>query len=122
MSKIKVGVVGTGFIGPAHIEALRRLPNVEVTALCEATMELANSKAAQLGIDRACTFDELLAMKDIVSVHICTPNFLHYPQSKAALKAGKHVVCEKPLAKDLHEAEELGCIGQTNGACQRRSF
>jgi len=63
MSKIKVGVVGTGFIGPAHIEALRRLPNIEVVALCEANAELANSKAAQLGIDRACVFDELLAMK-----------------------------------------------------------
>ena len=115
MSKIKVGVVGTGFIGPAHIEALRRLPNIEVTALCEANIELANSKAAQLGIERACTFDQLLEMKDIVSVHICTPNFLHYPQSKAALQAGKHVICEKPLAKDLHEAEELVALAKQTG-------
>jgi predicted dehydrogenase len=115
MSKIKVGVVGTGFIGPAHIEALRRLPNIEVAALCEANAELANSKAAQLGIDRACEFNELLAMKEIVAVHICTPNFLHYPQSKAALQAGKHVVCEKPLAKDLHEAEELVALAKQTG-------
>ncbi len=115
MSKIKVGVVGTGFIGPAHIEALRRLPNIEVAALCEATAELAKTKAAQLGIERPCTFDELLAMKDITSVHICTPNFLHYPQSKAALLAGKHVVCEKPLAKDLHEAEELVSLARQSG-------
>ncbi len=115
MEKIKVGVVGTGFIGPAHIEALRRLPNIEVAALCEATAELAQTKAAQLGIERACTFDELLAMNDITSVHICTPNFLHYPQSKAALQAGKHVVCEKPLAKDLHEAEELVALAKKTG-------
>lgn len=115
MSKIKVGVVGTGFIGPAHIEALRRLPNIEVVALCEANIELATAKAAQLGIERACVFDELLAMEDIVSVHICTPNFLHYPQSKAALLAGKHVVCEKPLAKDLHEAEELVALAEKTG-------
>ena len=115
MSKIKVGVVGTGFIGPAHIEALRRLPNIEVTALCEATIELAKDKAAQLGIERACTFDQLLAMEDIVSVHICTPNFLHFPQSKAALLAGKHVICEKPLAKDLKEAEELVSIAKKSG-------
>lgn len=107
MTKIKVGVVGTGFIGPAHIEALRRLPNVEVAALCEVTPELAAAKAAQLGIARSYTFDELLKQEDIQVVHICTPNFLHYTQSKAALLAGKHVVCEKPLAKDLHEAEEL---------------
>ena len=93
--------MGPGFIGPAHIEALRRLPNIEVVALCEANIELANEKASQLGIERACTFDQLLGMSDISTVHICTPNFLHYPQSKAALLAGKHVVCEKPLAKDL---------------------
>ncbi|ADQ17157.1 oxidoreductase domain protein [Leadbetterella byssophila DSM 17132] len=107
MSKVKVGVVGTGFIGPAHIEALRRLPNVEVLALCEVTKELAEAKAQQLGIERACTFDELLAMKDIQSVHICTPNFLHFKQAKAVLEAGKHVICEKPLATDVNEAKEL---------------
>ncbi|MFC0183861.1 Predicted dehydrogenase [Pseudarcicella hirudinis] len=107
MKKIKVGIVGTGFIGPAHIEALRRLPNVEVAALCEVTVELAKQKAEALGIERYYTFEDLLKQEDIESVHICTPNFLHYSQSKAALLAGKHVVCEKPLAKDLHEAEEL---------------
>ena len=107
MTKIKVGIVGTGFIGPAHIEALRRLPNIDVAALCEVTIELAEAKAKQLGIGRWYTFEELLKQEDIQCVHICTPNFLHYSQSKAALLAGKHVVCEKPLAKDLHEAEEL---------------
>src|SRR5690606_31301245 len=53
--------------------------------------------------------------EEIQSVHICTPNFLHYAQSKAALEAGKHVVCEKPLAKDLHEAEELVKIAKETG-------
>ncbi|MEY4384420.1 MAG: hypothetical protein RI995_1962 [Bacteroidota bacterium] len=115
MSKIKVGIVGTGFIGPAHIEALRRLPNVEVAALCEVTIELAEAKAKQLGIPRWYTFDELLKQEDIQSVHICTPNFLHYSQSKAALLAGKHVICEKPLAKDLHEAEELVALAKQTG-------
>ncbi len=115
MSKIKVGVVGTGFIGPAHIEALRRLPNVEVVGLCEVSQELAESKAAQLGIPRAYTFDNLLKQDDIKVVHICTPNFLHYSQSKAALESGKHVVCEKPLAKDLHEAKELVEIAAKSG-------
>ena len=115
MEKIKVGVVGTGFIGPSHIEALRRLPNVEVAALCEATIELAEAKAKQLGISRWYTFEDLLKQDDIQSVHICTPNFLHYSQSKAALLAGKHVVCEKPLAKDLHEAEELVALAAQTG-------
>src|SRR5690606_36077484 len=107
MNKIKVGVVGTGFIGPAHIEALRRLPNVEVVALCEVTQELAQQKADALGIPRAYVFEELIRQEDIQAIHICTPNFLHYSQSKAALLAGKHVICEKPLAKDLAEAREL---------------
>ncbi len=115
MTKMKVGVVGTGFIGPAHIEALRRLPNVEVAALCEVNLELATAKATQLGIERPCTFEQLLAMDDIACVHICTPNFLHYSQSKAVLLAGKHVVCEKPLAKDLHEAEELTALAAKTG-------
>lgn len=115
MAKINIGVVGTGFIGPAHIEALRRLPNTNVLALCEVTPELTRQKADQLGIERACTFEELLGMDDIQSVHICTPNFLHYSQSKAALLAGKHVVCEKPLAKDLHEAEELVKLAAETG-------
>lgn len=115
MQKIKVGVVGTGFIGPAHIEALRRLPNVEVAALAEITKELAEEKAAQLGIAVGCTFDEMLKMDEIKCVHICTPNFLHYSQSKAALEAGKHVVCEKPLSKDLHEAKELVEIAAKSG-------
>ncbi|RIV20575.1 gfo/Idh/MocA family oxidoreductase [Fibrisoma montanum] len=115
MQKIKVGVVGTGFIGPAHIEALRRLPNVDVAALCEVNLELAQQKANQLGIERAYTFDDLLKQDDIQSIHICTPNFLHYQQSKAALLAGKHVICEKPLAKDLHEAEELVQLAKETG-------
>ena len=115
MKKIKVGVVGTGFIGPAHIEALRRLPNVEVAALCEVTEELAKQKAGDLGIERYYTFENLLKQDDITSVHICTPNFLHYSQSKAAMAAGKHVVCEKPLAKNLEEAEELVSIAAQTG-------
>lgn len=115
MKKIKVGVVGTGFIGPAHVEALRRLPNIEVAALCEVTEELARQKADALGIERSCLFDDLLQQEDITSVHICTPNFLHYAQSKAALLAGKHVICEKPLATDLKEAEELVQLAAETG-------
>lgn len=115
MNKIKVAVVGTGFIGPAHIEALRRLPNVEVVALCEVNQELADTKAAQLGIPKGYTFEDMLKVQEIQAVHICTPNFLHYSQSKAALEAGKHVICEKPLAKDLAEAKELVAIANQSG-------
>jgi predicted dehydrogenase len=112
---IKAAIVGTGFIGPAHLEALRRLPNVEVVALCEVTQELANEKAKVLGIPRAYTFDEMLKQDDIDVVHICTPNFLHFAQAKAVLQSEKHVICEKPLAVKIEEAEELVKIASATG-------
>lgn len=112
---IKAAIVGTGFIGPAHLEALRRLPNVEVVALCEVTQELANEKAKVLGIPRAYTFNEMLKQDDIDVVHICTPNFLHFAQAKAVLESEKHVICEKPLAVKIEEAEELVKIASATG-------
>ncbi len=112
---IKAAIVGTGFIGPAHLEALRRIPNVEVVALVEVNQELANEKAKQLGIPRAYIFADMLKQDDIDVVHICTPNFLHYSQAKAVLEAEKHVICEKPLAISLQEAEDLVKIAKTTG-------
>ena len=113
MSKtIKAAIVGTGFIGPAHLEALRRIPNIEVSALVEINQEIANEKAEALGIPNAYIFEDMLAQKDIDVVHICTPNFLHFPQTKAVLEAGKHVICEKPLAVTAAEAEELVALAK----------
>jgi predicted dehydrogenase len=112
---IKVAIVGTGFIGPAHLEALRRIPHVEVVALVEITQELANEKAKQLGIPRAYLFQEMLQQADIDVVHICTPNFLHYSQAKAVMEAEKHVICEKPLALTIEEAEDLVRIAKSTG-------
>jgi predicted dehydrogenase len=123
MEKIKVAVAGTGFIGPAHIEALRRLPNVEVVGLAEANAELAKTKADQLGIPRSYgDFQEVVNDSEINCVHICTPNFLHYPMSKAALLAGKNVVCEKPLATKTEEAEELVKIAREKGVVNALHF
>ena len=113
MSKtIKAAIVGTGFIGPAHLEALRRIPNIEVSALVEINQEIANEKAEALGIPNAYIFEDMLAQKDIDVVHICTPNFLHFPQAKAVLESGKHVICEKPLAVTAQEAEELVALAK----------
>jgi len=108
MFKIKTGVIGTGFIGPAHIEALRRLGFVDVAALSDIDEETSCEKAALLSVDKAYgDYKELLADGDISVVHICTPNHLHYVMSKEALLSGKHVVCEKPLAMTYKEAQEL---------------
>lgn len=108
MKKINVGVIGTGFIGPTHIEALRRLGFVNVMALADIDEQTAKQKAEQLSIPAAYgDYRDLLKDKDIDAVHVCTPNFLHYPMVKEALLAGKHVICEKPLALTSKEAAEL---------------
>ncbi|PZX56915.1 putative dehydrogenase [Algoriphagus ratkowskyi] len=112
---IKAAIVGTGFIGPAHLEALRRIPNVLVTGLVEVNQQVADAKAVELGIPNAYTFDNMLKDEEIDVVHICTPNFLHFPQAKACLLAGKHVVCEKPLSMTVEEAEELVNLAKEKG-------
>jgi predicted dehydrogenase len=107
MSDLKVGVIGSGFIGPAHVEALRRL-GIEVAALAENGIERAKEKAKALHIDRAYgSADEMIAQPDLDVIHITSPNHLHYPHARAALLAGKHVVCEKPLAMNSRESSEL---------------
>ncbi|HMD88737.1 MAG TPA: Gfo/Idh/MocA family oxidoreductase [Anaerolineaceae bacterium] len=107
MAEIKVGIAGTGFIGPAHLEGLRR-NNIRVIGLAESTPELARQKAAELGIEKSYpSFESMLADPEITVVHLATPNYLHFPQAKAALLAGKHVVCEKPLAMTSKESAEL---------------
>ncbi len=106
--RIGVGVIGTGFIGPAHIEALRRLPNVEVLALADVDQPTARRKAELLGVSQAFgDYRHLLSVPEIQVVHVCTPNHLHHEMVKAALEAGKHVVCEKPLAVEVGQAREL---------------
>ena len=104
---IGVAVAGTGFIGPAHVEGLRR-NGIQVLGLAENTIEKAREKAAELNIPRIYgSLEELLNDPDIDVVHLATPNYLHYPHAKAALLAGKHVVCEKPLAMNTIESAEL---------------
>src|SRR3989442_2791079 len=91
-------VVGTGFIGVVHVEALRGL-GVEVHGVVGSSHARAAERAATLGLPPAYpSFEAMLADSRVDVVHITSPNRLHYPQASAALAAGKHVVCEKPLA------------------------
>jgi len=104
---IGVGVVGTGYIGPAHIEGLRR-NGIQVLSLMGSTKEKTEKKAIELGIPRVyVSLDDMLADPEIDVVHLATPNHLHHVHAKAALLAGKHVVCEKPLAMNTTESAEL---------------
>lgn len=113
MRKIKAGVIGTGFIGPVHVEGLRRLGYVDVLAVAEESQQLAEEKAREMSIEKAHgDYRDLLADKEIEAVHICTPNFLHYKMTKAALEAGKHVICEKPLAMNSEQSGELVALAK----------
>jgi predicted dehydrogenase len=115
MNKLRVAILGTGFMGRVHTEALRRLGNVEVVGVAGRTLATAQKFAAQLGIERATSdCNELLAQPDILAVHICTPNSLHFPMAKAALEAGKHVLCEKPLASSIAEAQAMAALAADN--------
>jgi len=108
MRKIKAGIIGTGFVGPAHVEAARRLGFVDMVAVAEAGPELAQAKAAALSIPKAYgDYRQLLADPEVELVHICTPNTQHYPMVKETIAAGKHMICEKPLAMNSAESREL---------------
>src|SRR5512140_644325 len=108
MAKIRTAVIGAGFIGPVHVEAVRRLGFADVVVLAEADASLAEKKAAQLGLSRyTSNIDDVLKDPEIDVVHICTPNNLHHPIAMKALAAGKHVICEKPLAMDSTQGKDL---------------
>ncbi|MEI7904276.1 MAG: Gfo/Idh/MocA family oxidoreductase [Candidatus Firestonebacteria bacterium] len=113
MRKIKVGIIGGGFIGPAHIEALRRLGFVEVSAIAESSLKLAEEKAEQLNIPKAYgDYRKLLLDPEIKAVHNCTPNFAHFKINKDIMLAGKHIVSEKPLAMNSKESSELVALAK----------
>ncbi len=116
MKRLRTGIIGTGFIGPAHIEALRRTGLSDVVALADVSEEIARLKADELSIPEYYgDYKKLLSDPKIDIVHICTPNHLHFKMSKEALEAGKHVVCEKPLAASLEEADELVRLAEERG-------
>jgi predicted dehydrogenase len=97
INELRAGVIGTGFIGPVHIEALRRL-GVPVVALCDLPKTVA-AQAARFGIPRAFgDYRELLQCPEVDVVHIASPNRFHAEMALAAIQAGKHCICEKPLA------------------------
>lgn len=116
MNPIKVGIVGAGFIGPAHVEALRRLGRVEVVALAASTPASAEAKARALAVPRAYgRYEELVADPEVQVVHNCAPNHLHLPLNLAALSAGKHIVSEKPLGLNSEETRRMVRAAEESG-------
>ena len=120
--EIKAAVVGTGFIGVVHVEALRRL-GVEVTGIVGSSPERAAEKARTAGLPAPYpSFEAMLADPAVEVVHLTTPNHLHYDQVRAVLAAGKHVVCEKPLAMSSEETAELLRLAEDSGLVHAVNF
>ena len=116
MSDLRVAIAGaTGFIGPVHARAAL-LAGAHLAGVAATTPERAREAAARLNAERAFdSAEELVTADGVDVVHICTPNHLHAPLAAAALAAGKHVICEKPLATSAAEAEPLVAAAQEAG-------
>ena len=107
MSLISTAVAGTGFMGAVHAEALRRV-GVEVVGVLGSTEEKSRAFARSIGVSKGyASYRELLDDATVQAVHICTPNRHHFEMARDALLAGKHVMCEKPLAMTAAESKAL---------------
>ena len=108
MKRIGMGLVGAGFVGPHHVDAVRRLGNVDIVAVATSSDESGRRKAESLGARRGYgSYQALIDDPDVDVVHNATPNHLHYAVTSAALAKGKHVVSDKPLAMTARESKKL---------------
>lgn len=113
---INVAVIGTGYIGPVHIEALRRISGITVKGVTDANLELARKTAEKYNIEKVYKdYTEILADPSIHVIHTCSPNSLHFPMNKKAIEKGKHILSEKPLAMTLDQAKELTELAEKKG-------
>lgn len=116
MAKIKVGIIGTGSISNSHIEAYKSNPDVELYAFCDIDAERVKLMAEKYGVEKTFTdMNEMLKLDEIDAVSVCTWNSAHAPCTIAALNAGKHVLCEKPMATSAKEAIEMKAAAEKNG-------
>lgn len=120
---IRCGIVGFGFIGPHHADAMRRLGGVDVVAVCSDEPEVTRRKAAQLGIPNVYEhYEDLIADDSIDVVDIATPTYLHFPVALAAIRRHKHVIVDKPLALSTAQARELVEAARTAGVVNAVTF
>ena len=111
---MRAGVIGVGFIGMAHVEALRRL-GVDIAGVVGSTPDRARLKADPAGIDVYESVDDMVKDDGVDVVHVTSPNYAHAEQVRACLAAGKHVVCEKPLALTVDDTADLLSRAQASG-------
>lgn len=107
MNTVRIGIIGLG-IGKWHLDSFKQTTNAEVVALCDANEERLKKIGAEAGITKLCAnIGSLLRNRDIDAVSVCLPNYLHAKVAVAAMKAGKHVLCEKPLAASVTDAQKI---------------
>src|ERR1043166_7413839 len=104
---LRIGALGAGGFGLFALQQFTQVPGVELAGMAATHREAAFAMAQRFGIPDVQEVDALLAREDINLIYISTPPFLHHPQAIKALQAGKHVICEKPLAMDLRQADEM---------------
>ncbi|MDF2958678.1 MAG: gfo/Idh/MocA family oxidoreductase [Paenibacillus sp.] len=110
MKTWKVGLIGTGYYSDNHLQAWQRLPNVKITALCNRSREKLEAKALQYGVPADClyqSYEEMIDHADIDFVDIVTGPETHLSIVRKAAAAGKHIICQKPLAPSVEEAEQI---------------
>jgi predicted dehydrogenase len=112
---VRIGVVGAGGFGLMALQHFTQLPQVQFVGMAGTHREAAFAAARRFGVPDIEDVDHLLARDDIDLVYIATPPFLHYPQALKALQAGKHVICEKPLAVTVEQADELISVARQRG-------
>ncbi|MBP1766126.1 MAG: gfo/Idh/MocA family oxidoreductase, partial [Candidatus Aminicenantes bacterium] len=123
MKSIKVGLVGTGYIGLVHLEMLRRIVGVEVLAVADTNPELAAPAAERLGISRVYAgAEDLIADPEIDVVHNCAPNNVHFEINRRAILAGKEVLSEKPLSLNAKESAELVALAKKHNTLTAINF
>lgn len=118
-----MGLVGPGFVAQHHLDAVRRLGDVEIVAIAGSNLERAKAKAQQLGVPKAYgSYEDLIADSSIDVIHNTTPNHLHYPVSLAVIEAGKHIVSDKPLAPNALDCARLAKAAETAGVVNAVTF
>jgi predicted dehydrogenase len=123
MQPINVAVIGSGFMGAAHIDGIRRVPGVNVAAISSIDRPRAEELAGHFAIPHVFEdWREILKHDQITAVHNCTPNNLHYEVNRALLESGKHVLSEKPLTMTSTESADLVRIAREKGAVTAINF
>jgi predicted dehydrogenase len=121
-SELGAAVIGTGFIGTVHVEQLRRI-GVQVRGVLGSSFERGQARAEALGVGHAYpSLEALLDDPSVDVVHVTSPNHLHVPQARRILDAGRHVVCEKPLAMTAAESAELVRVAEASGLVNAVNF